>query len=908
MRPLMLRMKAFGPYRDAAVDFSSFGRSGLYLIAGPTGSGKTTIFDAIVYALYGVPSGEYRDAGMMRSVTASPDEPGEADLSFVSGCREYRIIRRTPYTRAKVRGEGNVDIPGRAELHLPDGRILTKDGEIRAEIESILSLTSDQFRQVVMIAQGEFRAFLEASTKDKTAILRRLFMTGRYTELQDAVRDDSRKADEEEKAAAAAIRAVMGSASVDPCEIGDGITEGMFLSSLSSITLSDTERYEAMKRKRTELDHDISSRRALLHAAEILSRAYAERESASAKLEMLRTRKEASDKRMEELHVLELRLTELAVEERTISRSLGAYDELEKLRSEASSRRQSFKESTDRAEALRERAEQLDAELAALRMKAEELAGAEAEAESARAELTATRRHIEEYSVTIRLCMEWNSRKQLHEKTLLEYGKAAEHAEMLHARYRTLHRRFLDAQAGILAAGLADGMPCPVCGSLSHPSPAAAASDAPSEEEVSAAEQEAARADAEAAGLSAAAASISGEVIQLLSVIRSRAGAEDAGSVAADSERKKAICISEASSLSLRIAALEKQTAERSGCLVRISRCEAERRKTDEELAGIERQISELKASVAVAEAGAVKILSGLKFHSRNEALEYFASVKAEQKKASESVASIRAEHENVERQLIETTADFRNADSVIAGRECPDCAALRHDAEELEKERTELDSAVLMLASRIAQNRKAIARLDEAIRKGRAASERASWLRNLSRTLSGTLSESVRMTIETYVQQAYFSRVLSRASRRLLRMSSGRYELVPSSLQRGNARSGLDLDVIDHYTGRRRPTKGLSGGEAFLASLSLALGLSDDIQMENGGARMEAMFIDEGFGSLDPETLRTVMSVLSDLGSGDRLIGIISHVEALKESIPRGAEVIPDGRGGSSLRLFPHS
>ena len=155
---------------------------------------------------------------------------------------------------------------------------------------------------------------------------------------------------------------------------------------------------------------------------------------------------------------------------------------------------------------------------------------------------------------------------------------------------------------------------------------------------------------------------------------------------------------------------------------------------------------------------------------------------------------------------------------------------------------------------------------------------------------------------------QAYFFRVLSRASRRLLRMSSGRYELVPSSLQKGNARSVLDLDVIDHYTGRRRPTKGLSGGEAFLASLSLALGLSDDIQMENGGARMEAMFIDEGFGSLDSETLRTVMSVLSDLGNGDRLIGIISHVEALKESIPRGAEVIPDGRGGSRLRLFPHS
>ena len=908
MRPLMLRMKAFGPYQDAAVDFSAFGTSGLYLITGPTGSGKTTIFDAIVYALYGVPSGEYRDAGMMRAVTASPDEPGEADLTFISGGREYRIIRRTPYTRAKVRGAGSVDIPGRAELYLPDGRTLTKEGEIRTEIESILSLSSDQFRQVVMIAQGEFRAFLEAPTKDKTAILRRLFMTERYTELQDAVREDSRRADEEEKAAAAAIRAVMESASVDSGEIGDGVTEGMFLSALTGITLRDAERYEAMKRKRTELDHDISSRRALLHAGEILSRAYAEREAASVKLEALRTRKEAADRQMDKLPSLESRLTELAVEERTLRNSLGSYDELEKLRSAVNAKKRAINENTARSEALGERLKQLDAETEALRIRSEELAGAETEAENARARLAGTERQIAECSETIRLCREWSSRKQMHEKALREYGKAAEHAELLHAQYRALHRRFLDEQAGILASGLEEGIPCPVCGSVSHPSPASGTSDAPAEEEVTEAEQKATRADAETARLSAAAASISGEVMQLISVIGSRAGSDDAISVAEEEERKKAICISEVSSLTQRIAELEKAASERAGCLERISACETERKKREADLAGIERELSDLKASCAVDDSAIENILSGLKFHSRNEAFVHLSSIQAEQRKASESVSSIRSEHETVEKQLAETSADFRNADSVIAGRECPDCGTLRSDAEELEKERTELDASVLSLASRLAQNRRTIARLDEAIRKGRTASERASWLRNLSRTLSGTLSESVRMTIETYVQQAYFSRVLSRASRRLLRMSSGRYELVPSSLQKGNARSGLDLDVIDHYTGRRRPTKGLSGGEAFLASLSLALGLSDDIQMENGGARMEAMFIDEGFGSLDPETLRTVMSVLSDLGNGDRLIGIISHVEALKESIPRGAEVIPDGRGGSRLRLFPHS
>ena len=201
-------------------------------------------------------------------------------------------------------------------------------------------------------------------------------------------------------------------------------------------------------------------------------------------------------------------------------------------------------------------------------------------------------------------------------------------------------------------------------------------------------------------------------------------------------------------------------------------------------------------------------------------------------------------------------------------------------------------------------QNRKLIPLLGKAIAERKKAAARDSWLHNLSMTLSGTLPGSVRMTLETYIQQSYFAKVLNLANRRLMRMSSDRYELVTSSLQRGNARSGLDLDVIDHFTGRRRPTKGLSGGEAFLASLALALGLSDDIQMSSGGARLDAMFIDEGFGALDDDTLRMVMAVLSDLGSGDRLIGIISHVDALKDGILRGIEVIPDGSGRSRVRI----
>ena len=901
MRPLKLRMRSFGPYDDEVIDFSSFGSSGLFLISGPTGAGKTTIFDSIAYALYGVPSGDLRKESMLRSASAPPGVPGLSDLVFESGGREYRIVRETPYRRPKQRGEGFVDVPAKVELHLPDGRVVTRQDEARERIEQLLSLTSDQFRQVVMIAQGEFRAFLEANTNEKTAILRRLFMTERYTALQDKVADDSRKAAEEARRASEAVEALIRSAVLPP---DTPPTAEEVLKALERCCSEDDIALQTLQDSLTAIRESMEALNSEKGRTDAVLSAWAEKAEAERDLKVLEEEKEGTEQRFREIPGIEKRIEELSASVTAIRGLLPSYDEL-------LSRKDRLRKASLRCSDLAREREDLSRRKAALQERrqkdAEEIkaiGNPEADEAACREAIGQLRRKMEEADRVISIVGEYRLKVRNLAESRARLEEALTLSERLSLRFHTLQRHFLSEQAGILASSLEDGMPCPVCGSTSHPSLAVLSHDAPTEAEADEARAEAEAADRNARAIAEQAGAISGEVSILQSSIHDLSGGKDAEEAASDAEAVR-------KALGKRIAEKEAHVAASQRVAARKKELEARMEDAGMTLSGIEESLSlitekegEERRDIAALESGINDILRSLPYGTREEALSSIASLTGDQERLRNEVKARRERHDALLLGISKAEARIASASSIARPDSLRPIPDILSDLDHKREEEAKVQEMVRSISIRRMQNRKLIPLLGKAIAERKKAAARDSWLHNLSMTLSGTLPGSVRMTLETYIQQSYFARVLNLANRRLMRMSSARYELVTSSLQRGNARSGLDLDVIDHFTGRRRPTKGLSGGEAFLASLALALGLSDDIQMSSGGARLDAMFIDEGFGALDDDTLRMVMAVLSDLGSGDRLIGIISHVDALKDGILRGIEVIPDGSGRSRVRM----
>ena len=446
MRPLKLRMRSFGPYDDEVIDFSRFGSSGLFLISGPTGAGKTTIFDAIAYALYGVPSGDLRKEGMLRSASAPPGVPGLSDLVFESGGREYRIVRETPYRRPKQRGEGFVDVPAKVELHLPDGRVVTRQDEARERIEQLLSLTSDQFRQVVMIAQGEFRAFLEANTNEKTAILRRLFMTERYTALQDKVADDSRKAAEEARRASEAVEALIRSAVLPP-DTPPSAEE--VLKALERCCSEDDIALQTLQDSLTAIRESMEALNSEKGRTDAVLSAWAEKAEAERDLKVLEEEKEGTEQRFREIPGIEKRIEELSASVTAIRGLLPSYDEL-------LSRKERLRKASLRCSDLAREREDLSRRKAALQERrqkdAEEIkaiGNPEADEAACREAIGQLRRKMEEADRVISIVGEYRLKVRNLAEARARLEEALSLSERLSLRFHTLQRHFLIYGVGL---------------------------------------------------------------------------------------------------------------------------------------------------------------------------------------------------------------------------------------------------------------------------------------------------------------------------------------------------------------------------------------------------------------------------------------------------------------------------
>ena len=919
MRPIRLTMSAFGPYAGRTViDFDKLGQSGLYLITGDTGAGKTTIFDAITFALFGEASGENRAPSMMRSKYAAPETPTEVELVFAYGGKRYTIRRNPEYERLKSRGTGTTTQLQSAELRYPDGRIVTKRSEVDEAVRAILGVDRNQFSQIAMIAQGDFLKLLLADTKDRQAIFREIFQTRYFMELQEQM-----------KSAYGSLRNEYERTNASLFQYLDGVTadedSALFadITKIKDRTLPFSDSFDIV-RALIELDEQTLTREGTMEEAleqrliqvnaalgkadarerteQALQAAEREYEAASAELaerDDARQKAKAEEPRIEglktQIHALEAQLPDYDARE----------DKLTLLHTKQ-------REQT----AVAQKKEKAAADLAAVTAKLGTLKAERADLEDAgrqREKLLAEKRDGEGK------LSELNKLKTLlDERIVLDracaaaqqtYRQAQAAAEEAQAVYERMNRAFLDEQAGILATTLREDTPCPVCGSRHHPSPASLSVDAPAEKDVERAARDAERAKKAAASESKTAGELHGRAeamkAEVVGLTVELLGEEDPDRAASALVRQDKELRQRLRDLSAAIAAEERNLERKTALDAQIPQAEEAQVGLVRTIQGAEVASATLAAQIEEAGSAVRELGAKLLYGSKTEALQARDRLAGEQRRLESAIAATESQYQACAQRSSGAQGKIQSLQEQLSHEEPVDKAALFQQQSDLLARRKALADRQKALHARLSANKGALGHMTEKAAELEALERRLTSLKALSNTVNGNLTGKEKVMLETYVQMTYFDRIIARANTRLMVMSGGQYELKRRmEAENKTSKSGLELDVKDYYNGTTRSVKTLSGGESFKASLSLALGLSDEIQSMAGGIRLDTMFVDEGFGSLDEESLRQAMKALSALTESNRLVGIISHVAELKDRIDRQIVVKKDKSGGSRVEI----
>ncbi len=1096
MRPRKLTLSAFGPYAGRVViDLEQLGEQGLYLITGDTGAGKTTIFDAITYALYGEPSGQNRDPSMFRSKYAQPDTPTQVELVFSYGGKTYTVRRNPEYERPAKRGGGTTTQKADAELTLPDGRVITKPREVNREIVEIIGLDRSQFAQIAMIAQGDFLKLLLADTKSRQEIFREIFKTRYYMVFQERMKGEAGKLQRDCEAARASVQQYIGGVVCQEDDLRKSVLEKAQAGELpfadtveliQELIRRDREAEERDQGRLDRLEEELKETSARLGKAEEARKTREKLETTCRAREELLPQVETAQKALEEQQQTVPRQEELSRKLSVLEAELPRYQELsekENARAALTQRIAALEQKRDQQEQEQKvKAKDLEAwkqelgGLATVEAGQERLLREQEQAENRKSTLESLQAQVQAWQACLEQLAESRNRREnlaqrqtelseqllqakealqasrethqaaqglpeekqklLHQQERVQekqqaldeltdmldgcgkaqqalsraqmaYQQARERAEQLEADYRRKNRAFLDEQAGVLAQSLEDGCPCPVCGSLHHPAPAQLSGGAPTEAELEKAKEEleVAQQQAQTKSLAAGTARAALEererqlltqmavyierpalesAEQQLAACREEAGQERAElhnalmevevqlarreeleqeiqrqeRVVSDLEEQQQQMQKDLTQAEVAQSALDGQREQMEHTLCReltvhLQECplekapaviaegleqtgvvltqiagqakvlreklrhkeELDRKIPLEEqfLRELEQSAADLREELAGAESrkaemeGQIQALrTQLQYPDMQEARacaaaleEEIQNLSATRKQAEDAASTLQAEQTKLDAAIQELNHLLESGESV-------DVQAQQRRSEELARQRSEAAQAQKVVHARLVTNETALRKMEEKAADLEKLEKRYTWVRTLSNTVNGNLSGKEKIALETYIQMTFFDRILQRANVRLLVMSGGQYELKRRREAENNrSQSGLELDVIDHYNGSERSVKSLSGGESFKASLSLALGLSDEVQSAAGGIQLDTMFVDEGFGSLDEESLQQAIRALTGLTEGKRLVGIISHVAELKEKIDKQIVVTKEKSGGSRVEII---
>lgn len=947
MRPLRLTMSAFGPYAGKTeLSLEQLGTRGLYLVTGDTGAGKTTIFDAITFALFGEASGDSRTADMLRSKYADAGTPTQVELVFAYAGKTYKVRRSPEYERPAKRGDKLVTQKAEAELTLPDGRVMTGLKDVDAQVQDILGVTRKQFSRIAMIAQGEFRRLLQANTKERMEIFRGIFKTEGYATLQQQLKNEASRSREH---CAALQQSVQQYVSGLRCEAEDPLAsrvelarEGRLPSDeilplLEQLLARDKQEAVMLEENlhRTEQQLDVLGQK--LRDAAARAERESQKKAVQENLEQAEQRQQAVQSTAQEAQALLPQAEEAKRQKVILEQQLPRYEELEQKQADLRQTNQAIQRREKELSDTKNRLSTLAEELTVMQTEA----GSLGDVSVALAEA----RHREE-----QLHLQKTTIQNL-QRQLTDYGKlldrlaraqeayvaARETAEQRQAEYVHKNRAFLDAQAGILARDLTEGQPCPVCGSLHHPVLAEASAEAPDQAAVELAKQAADQASQETSEKSAAAAALRGQqesqeaaLVEALRVQFAKAGEEELQTIDPRKQERSNVLIvlalgvpmdvlqqqkhltylirtadDQLRTLSDQLKTLEKKQQRRRSLDKTIPEKLEKQKQTTDELQALEKTLAGETARRDALQTQIRQLTEQLPFEDRKTVEEHIQKLVQKAQEVEKQNEAARQALEDVQKQIEGLQGQKKTLEEQLLALPVCDVEALQAEQEAAQQKRSQLTEKQRQLAVYQNNHRSVRDNFSKQSQALTAAEHRYQWVKALYETASGTISGKEKITLETYIQATYFDRILNRANVRLMVMSDGQYELKRRELP-GNrkSQSGLDLDVIDHYNGSERSADTLSGGEAFLASLALALGLSDEVQASAGGIRMDTLFVDEGFGSLSENALELAMKALTGLSEGNRLVGIISHVSELKERIDRQIVVTKDRTGGSRAEI----
>ena len=914
MRPLKLTMSAFGPYAGRTVlELERLGSRGLYLITGDTGAGKTSLFDAITFALYGEPSGSSRQASMLRSKYADPQTPTFVELEFLYGGGRYRVLRSPEYLRPAKRGEGSVLQKPQAELHYPDGRLVTKAREVTAAVTQLLGLDRDQFSRVAMLAQGEFLKLLLSTTEERQAIFRQLFHTAPYQLLQDRLKEEaSALAARCQGLREGALRALATAVCPPQAPQAEALSQAQAgqlpleeaAALLEQLIREDSQAREQAAQALREEEAALSQADALLGQGEELAklrRALAADEAAlpasQAALAAAQAALQAQQARQPEEESLSRRAAELEGMLPRFEALAAAQAALAQLEEQVRSRRARLAEG-------RAALERCAAQLAGCRAQLERLGEGQAQRERLEAQVQALEQRLDQLRELQNQADAFRALAARRQKAQEVYRRAAQSADAAREDSAQKHRAFLDAQAGLLSQELQEGAPCPVCGSLDHPHPAPRPTHAPTQAQMEQSRQSQEQATRQETQASAQAAALGAQADQLRTSAQAFAARLLAPGQSLQEALQAALCqLQEAEEARKQEQARQ---AQRDALAQKRPLLEARQAQLDSQCRQGEAELAALERDLAHSRQEADALREGLPFPSKQQALQAVEEARAqreglrrEREAARQALERARSEADALGGRIQARRQQLQNAPQM-------ELEGLRQRREELAGKKSSLQREREALSGRLDRNRAALAQANRQGRELDQVQQRWAWVKSLADTAAGTLGGREKVMLETYVQAAHFDRVLARSNTRLMAMTGGQYELRRRGRADNNrSQSGLELDVLDHYNGTLRPAASLSGGEAFKASLSLALGLADELQSANGGVRLDVLFVDEGFGSLDEESLRQAVDALAGLSQGDRLVGIISHVAELRERIDRQIRVTKSPAGGSRAELL---
>ena len=867
MKPIKLILSAFGPYAgETAVDFSLFGDTGIFLIFGDTGAGKTTIFDGVSFALYGEASGgkERRKSKSFRSDYAAAQTETYVELTFRHR-EETWIIRRSPeYERPKLSGEGFTTQAANAKLTNPDtGEVIEGLRDVNDKIYELLGLTRDQFAQTAMIAQGDFLKILNASSDDRKALFQKLFNTSLYASLQQKLQEMNGGNVREKERLDQRIRIAAGKIDPEPDfperdSLALYCTEpkyaDLLAESLARLLESERKAREEKKREKESAAEQIARLIALIEQGKAVNSDFDALEKAEAALQTLLDGQAQMDSLAERL---------------AKARKAQGLSAQEALLAENKKNAETLETALEQAQHALEAADN------ALPEAEKQVKEAESHAEETDA-LLASAKRLED---CIPVCRELEKQQKNLTKQQKKIAGLLADSSQADEAYTAAKEGYYRSQAGLLAAELTEGRPCPVCGSTSHPRPAALSAESVTKEALEQAEQKHRQA---AQALHAA----DTELTALLSGIAAAQTRLREANIRADETE---------ADLEKRIGDMRKQAQQ-----YRAAMEDARKTRTDLQL--------QAEKSRAILDQGRQR-LDGLRKNA--EALgaqfrEQLTDAGFEDERAYHLAKLPDAEAEKLDRTLREygeqkksLTDQAASLKEKLAGKEKADVTALEKQRGEQEILRERAENAEKAAAKKLTIHEDALKEIREARRQQKRKEENWAVIRDLYNCCAGIAggSRRAKMTFEAYVQQYYFKQVAAAANKRLTVLTEGLFILRCKEQAKDRVhQSGLDLDVLDRACGQWRDVSTLSGGESFLASL--ALGLSDVVQAQSGAIRLDTMFIDEGFGTLDENALRNSLKVLSELADGKRLIGVISHVRDLEERIEKQLIVTKTLRG----------